>query len=68
MSRFTEREIATVYRAMRKRRDMRHFLPDPVDPLVLTRLLKAAHLEKILALEPDLVRASPICRPISPRN
>ncbi len=37
MSRYTEPEIAAVYRAMRERRDMRHFLPHPVDPAVLSR-------------------------------
>lgn len=51
MSPFTEHELATVYRAMRERRDMRHFLPDPVDPLVLTRLLEAAHPAPMLELE-----------------
>lgn len=42
--RYDDLEIAAVYRAMRERRDMRHFLPDPVDPKVLERLLAAAHL------------------------
>lgn len=37
----TEREA--IYRAIYERRDMRHFLPDPVDPDVLARLLQAAH-------------------------
>ncbi len=32
-----------VYDAIYKRRDMRHFLPDPVDPAVLGRILDAAH-------------------------
>ncbi len=41
--RFTEKEIAGVYRAIAERRDMRHFLPDPVDPELLKRLLQAAH-------------------------
>lgn len=41
--RYSEAEIAAVYRVMRERRDMRHFRPDPVDPVVLTRLLDAAH-------------------------
>lgn len=40
---FSAEEIETVYRVIRERRDMRHFLPDPVDPLVLKRLLLAAH-------------------------
>jgi len=41
--RFSDGEIAAVYRAIRERRDMRHFLPDPVDPATLARLLAAAH-------------------------
>lgn len=40
---FSEAERAAVYRAIRERRDMRHFRPDPVDPQVLARLLLAAH-------------------------
>jgi 5,6-dimethylbenzimidazole synthase len=40
---FTEAEAAAVYRAMRLRRDMRHFRPDPVPPDQLARLLRAAH-------------------------
>lgn len=40
---FTAEDIAAVYRVIRERRDMRHFLPDPVDPAVLRRLLLAAH-------------------------
>ena len=44
MSDFTEGEIETVYRVMASRRDMRHFLPDPVDEAMLGRLLQAAHL------------------------
>jgi 5,6-dimethylbenzimidazole synthase len=40
---FTESEIATVYRVIAERRDMRHFLPTPVDPETLTRILQAAH-------------------------
>jgi len=43
MSRFTDAEIEAIYRAIRERRDMRHFRPDPVDPVVLARLLAAAH-------------------------
>ncbi|SCK26869.1 5,6-dimethylbenzimidazole synthase [Vogesella sp. LIG4] len=44
MNRYNDLEIAAVYRAIRERRDMRHFLPDPIDPELLTRLLQAAHL------------------------
>ncbi len=40
---FSPEEIAAVYRVIRERRDMRHFLPGPVDPDVLQRLLWAAH-------------------------
>jgi 5,6-dimethylbenzimidazole synthase len=40
---FTEAEVTAVYRAMRLRRDMRHFRPDPVPPDQLARLLRAAH-------------------------
>jgi 5,6-dimethylbenzimidazole synthase len=43
MNAFTQPEIDAVYRVIRERRDMRHFLPDPVDPDVLIRLLRAAH-------------------------
>ncbi|MXS82573.1 5,6-dimethylbenzimidazole synthase [Nitrosomonas oligotropha] len=41
--RFSDSERAAIYRVIAERRDMRHFLPDPVDPLVLKRLLAAAH-------------------------
>ncbi|RME67023.1 MAG: 5,6-dimethylbenzimidazole synthase [Verrucomicrobia bacterium] len=42
--RFSDEEREGVYRAIRLRRDMRHFRPDPVDPAVLARLLAAAHM------------------------
>ncbi|MGZ4957767.1 MAG: 5,6-dimethylbenzimidazole synthase [Methylomonas sp.] len=41
--RFSDGEIAGVYRAIAERRDIRHFLPDAVDPQLLARLLQAAH-------------------------
>lgn len=41
--RYSEPERDAVYRAIAERRDMRHFLPDPVAPEVLQRLLAAAH-------------------------
>jgi 5,6-dimethylbenzimidazole synthase len=41
--RFNEAERAGVYKAIAERRDMRHFLPDPVEPQILVRLLQAAH-------------------------
>lgn len=40
---FTESEVAAVYRVIAERRDMRHFLPTPVDRETLTRILQAAH-------------------------
>lgn len=40
---FTDAERETVYRVISERRDMRHFHPDPVDKMVLNRLLSAAH-------------------------
>jgi len=40
---YTEAERAAIYRAIYERRDMRHFLPDPIAPELLTRLLQAAH-------------------------
>ena len=44
MKRYSEAEIEAVYRAMRERRDMRHFLSDPVEPEILKRVIEAAHL------------------------
>lgn len=41
--RYSDAEIAAVYRVIAERRDMRHFLPTPVEPEVLTRILQAAH-------------------------
>lgn len=41
--RYSDAEIAAVYRAIAERRDMRHFKPDEVDSATLARLLKAAH-------------------------
>ncbi|APA88959.1 5,6-dimethylbenzimidazole synthase [Paraburkholderia sprentiae WSM5005] len=40
---FDDSERDAVYRAIYERRDMRHFVPEPVDPAVLRRLLDAAH-------------------------
>ena len=40
---FSSVEIAAVYRAIAERRDMRHFLPLPVAPEILTKILQAAH-------------------------
>src|SRR5580698_3260734 len=44
MGDFTAEEIAAVYRLMAMRRDIRHFLSDPLDDALLGRLLGAAHL------------------------
>lgn len=41
--RYSDAEIAAVYRVIEERRDMRHFLPTPVAPEVLGRILAAAH-------------------------
>lgn len=41
--RYSDAEIAAIYRVIEERRDMRHFLPTPVAPEVLGRLLTAAH-------------------------
>ena len=42
--RYNQADIDTVYRVIAERRDIRHFLPDPVDPALMQRLLEAAHL------------------------
>ncbi|MHB1360534.1 MAG: 5,6-dimethylbenzimidazole synthase [Rhodocyclaceae bacterium] len=42
--RYSDTEIAAVERAIRERRDMRHFLPDPLPDGLLERLVEAAHL------------------------
>ena len=41
--RFTDPEVRGVYRAIHERRDMRHFVSAPVDPLIMDRLFHAAH-------------------------
>jgi 5,6-dimethylbenzimidazole synthase len=41
--RYSDPEIAAVYRVIAERRDMRHFVPTPVAPEMLTRILQAAH-------------------------
>lgn len=40
---YSQSEREAVYRVIRERRDMRHFLPDPVDQDVMQRMLEAAH-------------------------
>ncbi|MDP2107899.1 MAG: 5,6-dimethylbenzimidazole synthase [Rhodocyclaceae bacterium] len=42
--RYSTEEITAVERAIRERRDMRHFLPDPLPDGLLERLVAAAHL------------------------
>lgn len=42
--RYSDAQIDAVYRVIAERRDVRHFLPDPLDPALLARLLAAAHL------------------------
>ncbi len=44
LNKFSPDEVAAVYRAIAERRDMRHFLSDPIDTETLKRLLQAAHL------------------------
>jgi 5,6-dimethylbenzimidazole synthase len=41
--RYDPASLAAVHRVIHERRDMRHFLPLPIDPLTLQRLLDAAH-------------------------
>jgi len=50
MADFTREEIDALYRVMSARRDMRHFLSDPLDPQLLDRLLAAAHLAPSVGL------------------
>jgi 5,6-dimethylbenzimidazole synthase len=50
MTDFTPQEIAAIYRVMSVRRDMRHFLPDPLDDALLERLLIAAHMAPSVGL------------------
>lgn len=47
---FTPSEIAAIYRVMSVRRDMRHFLSDPLDDALLERLLGAAHMAPSVGL------------------
>lgn len=44
MNRYSNKEIAAVYRVIAERRDVRHFLSDPIAPDLLARVLSAAHL------------------------
>jgi 5,6-dimethylbenzimidazole synthase len=47
---FSELEINAVYRVIAERRDMRHFLGEPLDDALLERLLRAAHLAPSVGL------------------
>jgi 5,6-dimethylbenzimidazole synthase len=40
---YSEQEQAAIYKVIAERRDMRHFLPTPIAPALLTKLLQAAH-------------------------
>lgn len=42
--RYSDSDIAALERAIRERRDMRHFLPEPLPEGLLERLIEAAHL------------------------
>jgi 5,6-dimethylbenzimidazole synthase len=44
VSDFNANDIDALYRVIAARRDMRHFLPDPLEEALLARLLRAAHL------------------------
>ena len=41
--RYSDAEIAAIYKVIEQRRDMRHFIPTPVDAEILGKLLAAAH-------------------------
>ena len=41
--RYSDQDIEAIYRVIEQRRDMRHFTSEPVDEIILERLLKAAH-------------------------
>jgi len=47
---FSEEEKTAVYKAMRLRRDMRHFNSAPLDPEILNNILYAAHLAPSVGL------------------
>lgn len=40
---FSDEQKQAVYDAIHLRRDMRHFLPDPIDEAIIVKLLQAAH-------------------------
>jgi 5,6-dimethylbenzimidazole synthase len=43
LHRYDDQSLEAIYRVIHERRDVRHFLPQPIDPQVLQRLLEAAH-------------------------
>ena len=50
MADFSREDIEALYRVMSARRDMRHFSSEPIDPVLLGRLLGAAHLAPSVGL------------------
>ena len=50
MNDFSQSEINSIYRVMALRRDMRHFLPEPLDEELVWRLLSAAHMAPSVGL------------------
>src|SRR5579863_6871205 len=50
MADFTREEIDVIYRVMNARRDMRHFLGDPLDDALVHRLIAAAHMAPSVGL------------------
>jgi 5,6-dimethylbenzimidazole synthase len=50
---FSDADREAVYRAIRERRDMRHFVRDPVEPKVMQRLIDAAlHAPSVGFMQP----------------
>jgi 5,6-dimethylbenzimidazole synthase len=50
---YTEQEQAAIYKVIAERRDMRHFLPTPVAPEVLHKILQAAlHAPSVGLMQP----------------
>jgi 5,6-dimethylbenzimidazole synthase len=50
MADFSAADIEAIYRVIAMRRDMRHFLPQPVEQAQLERLLAAAHMAPSVGL------------------
>lgn len=50
MADFSPADIEAIYRVIAMRRDMRHFLPQPVEQTQLERLLAAAHMAPSVGL------------------